>query len=910
MSGLCLLKSGTGLCDRSTLQRVIFESVCQFKQEQQQQEEVGGTPLWLRVYGRLVRSNFSPFTDTSHFDDVTDEALRDLYEKNYFVDPLQWQHMVRLETMLEIEVVLYLVVGWGGEDEGEDDEDWIAETRVLYDGRMVRTFKSRDGNWRLSQQQQQQKPQVLLLTVLQPQCEIGEYQLLRCETDTCRTSWHLGCLEGAFLLPLCEQCISLRVTGEYVSLYSCVSRLTGVKFASFPPSTLSVIEVLCRGGGASWRPLSERVRLILVTYCRDSLPVARKKRTRNERRTRTKADWLEDCCFVLEDFVLDPERGLEFLHGIRDPVSKREEEDAVDITFILETSLDGRVSLLWRSSDSPTAEDAAVWSWVKKTFPQEAVGWLQSVPYHHGEDDDLQHRWGGEIQGEKRRQRTSRCECDVCLEADEVYAKNMKERTPGGRSQFPLRFEPSVEDYLRMFGVSDCPVERSVYSDESTWLCLCREASRLSLASVDLESLTVPVGTTRLPQGVFRAAAGSDSSSGDRYRASQRIALIGYTDSGQQSVSFWDLRDHRNNSSTMVDDFLRHLETRRSSLAGHKSGLLRPIREWIDTYKRRHYVFHQRREGGLPTEETGGDEQDAAELEAKRTWSGTLLGRFEERLENLTQTLCVFSFHGAGYDHVLLCPKVIRSYYVNKKRKKKKRKNEEEKKAAREQRTNARPRVLKRGRDVLRMTLAGGRVTFVDAKLMLGPGTSLASLARQCSLSMAKGIFPFCRLTSMSYLDETRLPVSASEWNENSLGGKTVDQAEVDEALATFDRLGCANVGEYMRHYLRLDVEILQSCLRHLYDMMLQSHGIDFVERRAFTAASMSMHSSQTFLARQRRVSMTAMADPTLFSVRQTGVRFGLGSCHQTLSHRCSDTPRSAPSPARTERWREMCPRT
>ena len=62
----------------------------------------------------------------------------------------------------------------------------------------------------------------------------------------------------------------------------------------------------------------------------------------------------------------------------------------------------------------------------------------------------------------------------------------------------------------------------------------------------------------------------------------------------------------------------------------------------------------------------------------------------------------------------------------------------------------------------------------------------------------------------------------------------------MDEAQRLFDASGCLSVGDYLRTYLRLDVDILYRATQGWRQTIASEIKVDFVQAAAFTISSIS----------------------------------------------------------------------
>lgn len=131
------------------------------------------------------------------------------------------------------------------------------------------------------------------------------------------------------------------------------------------------------------------------------------------------------------------------------------------------------------------------------------------------------------------------------------------------------------------------------------------------------------------------------------------------------------------------------------------------------------------------------------------------------------------------------------------------------------------------------------KVTFRDVTKLLAPSASLRSFGKLFNLEQCKAHFPFGILDSIEVLDLPELPSDLRLW-QSDLAGTPFTENELKEAQELFTKAGCHTLGDYLKAYLSLDVEILleatQKWRLHLKELI----GLDFIEHRKFTISSLS----------------------------------------------------------------------
>ena len=149
-----------------------------------------------------------------------------------------------------------------------------------------------------------------------------------------------------------------------------------------------------------------------------------------------------------------------------------------------------------------------------------------------------------------------------------------------------------------------------------------------------------------------------------------------------------------------------------------------------------------------------------------------------------------------------------------------------------------RPKLEKRGNKVTSISTRAG-IVFRDVTKLLAPSTNLRSFGKLFGLEQAKAYFPFGILNSVSVLDQPSLPADPREWRSD-LTGDPLSNEQIAEAVNLFRTSNCTSVGDYLKTYLKLDVDILylatQEWRKHLKSVI----DLDFVETKKFTISSLS----------------------------------------------------------------------
>ncbi len=416
----------------------------------------------------------------------------------------------------------------------------------------------------------------------------------------------------------------------------------------------------------------------------------------------------------------------------------------------------------------------------------------------------------------------SACPCQLCADG-KSYDVNFAR---GGQSQLPYRAEPHTLEFLRMFNL-----------DTDDNVALVKTACDLSIASMDCESITIPMPRGASDELVPVLPVGHLRHDGS-VRKTQRVALIGHGDFLDQEVRFFEV-DERRSLQAVVDDYVEHLLARRAEAERVKTRLLKPLYDFVEVLRQAHAAYC--REHGA--------------IGAGGYWK-TLPGRFHHSLDRLCATYTVQGYNGARYDFPALA--TVLALSAKKK--------------------GARLKLHKKGSAVTSMNLLGkGKgITFRDPMLLLDSSCSLAKLASMCGHELKKVPVPFGQLDSFAALQRRSFSWDPEDWKDELSGKEAGDPELIAQARAEFERLGCESIGDYLRHYLRTDVLLLRDCTRSLYQMfadMLDCHPVD---THRYTIASLSYYCCQMRLFRDRRMGVYRPRVSPLYSVLKSACRGGL----------------------------------
>ena len=163
------------------------------------------------------------------------------------------------------------------------------------------------------------------------------------------------------------------------------------------------------------------------------------------------------------------------------------------------------------------------------------------------------------------------------------------------------------------------------------------------------------------------------------------------------------------------------------------------------------------------------------------------------------------------------------------------------------------PKLERRGNKLSTIRTRTG-INFRDVTKLLAPSTNLRSFGKLFNLEVKKATFPFSVLTSVYVLRWPKLPTDLAVWKSDLSGSPSIGPAELAEAQKMFEDASCQNLGDYLRAYLKLDVDILYLASQAWRRSLKQLVGIDFVESSKFTISSLSNLAGQKCLSRHLRL--------------------------------------------------------
>ena len=394
------------------------------------------------------------------------------------------------------------------------------------------------------------------------------------------------------------------------------------------------------------------------------------------------------------------------------------------------------------------------------------------------------------------------CRCDSCF-SDPSYDENMSR---GGLEKL-LTHTLTLQQLVSMLG-----------ADSQKTRDALEEMSRLSVAAFDIESMTVPLDHNT-PDKILPDADIDAVARGQHDVGIQKPIMLAHRDGlmkkDEPCTVFTLTADNEAGIYQMLRDYWKFVAARQRCARLLKLGLARDLLNLVAEYKAAYLNYC----AGWRDPTVGGGDNRLTTDEYLSGWSCSVPGKLELRLRQLIDRYEVFSFYGSGYDQVLLENYLV-PYLFEKK---------------------LRPRLEKKGNKVTAIKVVKCGVTFRDVVRLLSPGTSLRQFGQLFNLQQAKAHFPFGLLTGVEALLIDGLPSLAKDWNAQlGLTKAPVTQEEVDDAQRLFAECGCANLGDYLKAYLRLDVDILYHATQGWRHTIFQQIGVDFVQSAKFTISSLS----------------------------------------------------------------------
>lgn len=182
------------------------------------------------------------------------------------------------------------------------------------------------------------------------------------------------------------------------------------------------------------------------------------------------------------------------------------------------------------------------------------------------------------------------------------------------------------------------------------------------------------------------------------------------------------------------------------------------------------------------------------------------------------------------------------------------------------------PKLERRGNKITTIRTRSN-IVFRDITKLLAPSTNLRSFGKLFNLEQKKAHFPFAYLNSVQVLSETRLPQNPAAWKSDLSGSEKITIEDIGEAEKLFEAADCSNIGDYLRTYLELDVDILYLAGQEWRRQLKQFLGIDFIESGKFTISSLSNYAGHKCMAKHRRLGSYFPNNSQIYRLLRRGMR-------------------------------------
>ena len=151
-----------------------------------------------------------------------------------------------------------------------------------------------------------------------------------------------------------------------------------------------------------------------------------------------------------------------------------------------------------------------------------------------------------------------------------------------------------------------------------------------------------------------------------------------------------------------------------------------------------------------------------------------------------------------------------------------------------------------------------------------------------------QSFFPFSILKTGDEMKWPELPSDSAAWY-SSLSMSSPPREVIDDCLAAFRAHGCRNVGDYLKHYLTIDCEILLAAAGRLFVKFGAIFGFQVVESRRFTICGLTTVASQAYLMRHCRIGNACINDPKVYAIVKHGTIGGLTHVARTVAGKDAD---------------------
>ena len=427
------------------------------------------------------------------------------------------------------------------------------------------------------------------------------------------------------------------------------------------------------------------------------------------------------------------------------------------------------------------------------------------------------------------------CRCDICS-LETAYTDNMSRSGP----EKLLTRNLSIEELLKILG------------QNSQQNCqILEELSCLSVAAFDIESTTIKLDHTEPAKNLPQAELDS-SLKGQHNLALQKPIMLahrdGLMDENELCPVFTLAGNEESDIYQLVRDYWKFVRLRQKMCASRKRCVAQSLLDLLEDYEN---AYLKLAKDWIDPFFEGGKKKLAAS-EIMTGWRFSVPGRLKIQLNILIERYEVFSFYGSGYDQVLLTNYLVP--YLFEKRFK--------------------PVIEKNGNKVNVIKVKKCHVNFRDVVKLLSPGTSLKQFGQLFNLQQAKAHFPFALLTGVEALELPLLPSNLSEWqSELSSSKNPLTLEDVAEAHRLFRMSNCQNVGDYLKTYLRLDVDILYKATQGWRQTIIAEIGVDFVQTAKFTISSVSNFAGDLCASKNLQIGQFFPNSSAVYRLLRRGMR-------------------------------------
>ena len=351
------------------------------------------------------------------------------------------------------------------------------------------------------------------------------------------------------------------------------------------------------------------------------------------------------------------------------------------------------------------------------------------------------------------------CHCDCCKIAIDNYSSNVNLEGPQPR----YAIEPDIFEFLNFFNLNTDENRKSLNT-----------IFKLSIASLDIESFAK---MHEHPDKKLSSASYIGQT--QRVISTQEFALIGYGDCFDiekisEHYKVFSVKnsekEETKSAKLLVDELIKHIFERYEFVIKEKENLLSKLYAFIEVFKECHEKFWS------------SEVNPPSQKERDESFNRGFCGKFLSHLDKIKKSYYIYTFNGGGFDLILL-HKFLATHFKSQ--------------------GHQKPlRILKKMSRIQKLSVPKTGIHFVDICDVIGRGTTLNGFAQMTGQKQFKLKFPFGSFKSANFLFEKKLPTDEASWF-NDLQQYQPTSKEIDEAIQDFNRLQCANIGEYLKAYLK-----------------------------------------------------------------------------------------------------------